>query len=119
MAIKFVRDHYEILGVARNATTEEIKKAFRKLAMQYHPDHNRGREKWAEQKFKEINKACEVLIDPESRAKYDKQLDSPIRVTSKSFRPAPTEQKGFPGWAKVLVEVGGLLLFLYLKGKRS
>ena len=77
MAVK--RDYYEILGVSRDATDEEIKKAFRRLAFQYHPDHNK--EPGAEEKFKEINEAYEVLSDPERRANYDRygQAVSPGR----------------------------------------
>ncbi len=64
------RDYYEVLGVPRDASQEEIKKAFRRLARQYHPDVNRTKE--AEEKFKEINEAYEVLSDPEKRAAYDR-----------------------------------------------
>jgi molecular chaperone DnaJ len=64
------RDYYEILGVSRNATEEEIKKAFRRLARQFHPDVNR--EKGAEARFKEINEAYEVLGDAQKRAAYDR-----------------------------------------------
>ncbi len=66
-----VKDYYKILGVPRNATDDEIKKAYRKLAMQYHPDRNPGREKWANEKFKEINEAYGVLGDPKKRKQYD------------------------------------------------
>jgi curved DNA-binding protein len=64
------KDYYKILGVAKTATAEEIKKAFRKLAVKYHPDKNPGN-KQMEEKFKEINEANEVLSDPEKRKKYD------------------------------------------------
>lgn len=71
------RDYYQILGVPRNASEEQIKKAFRKLAFQYHPDHNK--EAGAEEKFKEINEAYEVLSDAQKRASYDRygRADAP------------------------------------------
>ena len=65
------QDYYELLGVARDADGETLKKAFRKLAMQFHPDRNPG-DKAAEQKFKEINEAYDVLRDEEKRAAYDR-----------------------------------------------
>ncbi len=65
------RDYYEVLGVSRNATQEEIKKAYRHLAVQYHPDRNPGN-KEAEEKFKEAAEAYAVLSDPEKRAHYDR-----------------------------------------------
>ncbi|MBA7700691.1 Chaperone protein DnaJ [subsurface metagenome] len=65
------KDYYQILGVARNAAQEQIKKAYRKLAMQYHPDRNPGKEKWANEKFKEINEAFGVLGDPQKRRQYN------------------------------------------------
>jgi len=68
VAIK--QDYYEVLGVPRNASDAEIKRAFRKLAFQYHPDRNR--EPGAEDKFKEINEAYQVLSDPEKKSRYDR-----------------------------------------------
>ncbi len=70
MARATKRDYYEVLGVSRNASTEEVKKAFRRLAMRYHPDRNN--EDGAEAKFKEIGEAYEVISDPEKRAAYDR-----------------------------------------------
>jgi molecular chaperone DnaJ len=65
------KDYYKILGVPRNATTEEIKKAYRELAKKWHPDMNPDNKKEAEEKFKEISEAYEVLMDPQKRQLYD------------------------------------------------
>ena len=63
------KDYYQILGLTKSATADEIKKAYRKLALQYHPDKNKGKE--SEEKFKEVTKAYEVLSDPSKRQTYD------------------------------------------------
>src|SRR5579872_2763698 len=65
------RDYYEILGISKTASTEEIKKSYRKVAMQYHPDRNPG-DKSAEEKFKEAAEAYEILSDQDKRAQYDR-----------------------------------------------
>ena len=64
------RDYYEVLGVEKTATADEIKKAYRKKAIQYHPDKNPG-DKEAEEKFKEAAEAYEVLSNPDKRSRYD------------------------------------------------
>ncbi|MCX6601856.1 MAG: DnaJ domain-containing protein, partial [bacterium] len=65
------RDYYEILGVDRNASADDVKKAYRKLAMQHHPDRNKG-DATAEEKFKEVGEAYAVLSDADKRARYDR-----------------------------------------------
>ena len=65
------RDYYEVLGLQKGASDEEIKRAFRKMAMKYHPDRNQG-DKDAEEKFKEVNEAYSVLSDPDKKNKYDR-----------------------------------------------
>ena len=65
------RDYYEVLGVSKSASDQEIKQAYRKLALKYHPDKNKGN-KDAEEKFKEATEAYEVLRDSKKRASYDK-----------------------------------------------
>lgn len=70
------RDYYEVLGVSKTASEDEIKKAYRKLAMKYHPDHNK--EPGAEEKFKEINEAQSVLLDAQKRAAYDRYGHSAV-----------------------------------------
>src|ERR1700722_2557533 len=64
------RDYYEVLGVARECTADDLKKAYRRLAMQYHPDRNQG-DKQAEERFKEVGEAYSCLSDPQKRQRYD------------------------------------------------
>jgi len=80
------KDYYKTLGVERNATPDTIKKTFRKLAMKYHPDRNKGN-KEAEEKFKDINEAYEVLSDPKKRARYDQLGDSYSQYQSRGGTP--------------------------------
>ncbi|MEO7168664.1 MAG: DnaJ C-terminal domain-containing protein [Spartobacteria bacterium] len=95
MAVQF-RDYYETLGVAKTASADEIKSAFRKLARKHHPDVAKAKEKAAaEEKFKTINEAYEVLSDPEKRAKYD-QLGADWNQPG-GFQPPPNWGGGAGG----------------------
>ncbi len=85
------KDYYEVMGVARGATQDEIKRSYRKLARKFHPDVSK--EKDAEDRFKELQEAYEVLKDPEKRAAYD-QLGADWRQ-GQDFRPPPDWGKGF------------------------
>ncbi len=97
------RDFYEILGVPRTASAEEIKKAYRKLAMQYHPDRNPGN-KQAEEKFKEAAEAYEVLSDPEKRRRYDQFGHDGMRGTD--FRPFTNVEDIFSTFSDIFGGVG-------------
>jgi curved DNA-binding protein len=94
MAVQF-RDYYETLGVAKAATDSEIKSAFRKLARKHHPDVAKDK-KAAEEKFKQINEAYEVLSDPEKRKKYD-QLGENWNQPGGGFHPPPQWGGAQPG----------------------
>ena len=83
------RDYYDILGVTKSSSTDEIKKAYRKVAMQFHPDRNPG-DKAAEEKFKEAASAYEVLSDGDKKAKYD-------RFGHAAFSPGAGGGGGFSG----------------------
>src|SRR5207237_6976909 len=84
------KDYYKILGVARDASADDIKKAYRKLARKYHPDVSK--EKNAEESFKEVSEAYETLRDPEKRAAFD-QLGS--HAAGQEFRPPPDWSQHF------------------------
>ncbi len=87
------KDYYKTLGVSKNASADEIRKAYRKLAKQYHPDANPNN-KAAEDKFKEISEAYEVLEDPEKRKKYDT-----LGSDWQKYEQAGAQQGGFD-WGK-------------------
>src|SRR4030095_2500827 len=97
MPVKF-KDYYEVLGVKRGATDEQIRQAYRKLARKYHPDVNPG-DRVAEDKFKELNEANEVLSDPEKRKRYD-QLGANWK-NGAEFTPPP-------GWGSTNVQFDDL-----------
>src|SRR5882672_9773790 len=82
-------DYYELLGVSRNASAEELKKAYRQAALRYHPDRNPG-DKKAEEKFKELSEAYQVLSDQEKRTRYD-------RFGHAAFEQGGGGQGGFAG----------------------
>lgn len=109
------KDYYKILGVEKTAPEKEIKQSYRKLAMKYHPDRNPG-DKQAEEKFKEINEAYQVLSDPEKRQHYDQLGDSYARYKQHGGVPGGFNWEDWysPGSAggNARVEVDGLEDFL-------
>jgi curved DNA-binding protein len=94
------KDYYKVLGVAKTATPEEIKKAYRKLALKYHPDRSKG-DKAAEEKFKEANEANEVLSDPQKRKKYDQFGEDWERYKEAGAQPGEFD------WSKYARDRGG------------
>lgn len=105
------RDYYKVLGVDRNATEDEIKRSYRKLALEHHPDRNPGN-KSAEEKFKDINEAYQVLSDPEKRTRYDQLGASYDRYTRHGGSPGNFNWEDWfvqnPRGGNVRVEVGDI-----------
>src|SRR5918911_3616126 len=100
-------DYYKILGVGKNASEEEIKKAYRKLARQYHPDRNHG-DKRAEERFKEISQAHDVLSDPEKRKAYDRGSGPfAFNVPGGGFDPGSFSGGSFGGVGDILSNLFG------------
>jgi molecular chaperone DnaJ len=101
------RDYYDILGVPKNASDEEIKKAYRKLAMKFHPDRNQGEAaKAAEEKFKEAKEAYEMLSDPQKRAAYDQFGHAGVDPNAGMGR-GPGGPEGFGGFAEAFGDIFG------------
>src|SRR5688500_18195209 len=101
------RDYYEILGVAKNATEDDIKKAYRKLAMKHHPDRNQGdTAKEAEEKLKEAKEAYEMLSDAKKLAAYDQYGHAGVdpNMGAGGFRGGP---EGFGGFAEAFGDIFG------------
>src|ERR1700730_17480734 len=99
MATTTKKDYYEILGVKKSASAEDIRKAFRKLARKYHPDVNPG-DKSAEEKFKTLSEANDVLSDPKKRKIYDQvgfYSDNIDPATAEAYARAGDDGGGFPG----------------------
>ena len=99
------RDYYEVLGVNREASDEEIKKSYRKLAVKFHPDKNPG-DKAAEEKFKELGEAYEALSDPEKRAAYDQYGHAAFDARQRASR-AGAQGGGFHDPFDIFREVFG------------
>jgi molecular chaperone DnaJ len=101
------RDYYEVLGVAKNASEEDIKKAYRKLAMKYHPDRNQGDgAKKSEESFKEVKEAYEMLSDAQKRAAYDQHGHAGVDPSMGGARGGPG-QEGFGGFAEAFGDIFG------------
>jgi molecular chaperone DnaJ len=101
------RDYYDILGVPKNATEDDIKKAYRKLAMKFHPDRNQGGDATkAEEKFKDAKEAYEILSDASKRAAYDQYGHAGVDPSMGGFRPGGGAE-GFGGFAEAFGDIFG------------
>jgi molecular chaperone DnaJ len=101
------RDFYDVLGVAKNASDDDVKKAYRKLAMKHHPDRNQGDgAKVSEEKFKEAKEAYEILSDPQKRAAYDQFGHQGVDPNMGGFRGGPGAE-GFGGFAEAFGDIFG------------
>ncbi len=111
------QDYYELLGVSKSATAEELKKAYRKLAIKYHPDKNPG-DKAAEEKFKEISQAYEVLSDPQKKAQYD-QFGHEAYTSAGGRGPAGGGADPFDIFSQVFGGGGGSIFGEFFGGGRG
>src|SRR3954451_16218202 len=101
------RDYYEVLGVPKNASDDDIKKAYRKHAMKHHPDRNQGDDaKKSEEKFKEAKEAYEMLTDPQKRAAYDQYGHAGVDPNMGRGGGGPGAQ-GFGGFAEAFGDIFG------------
>ena len=102
------RDYYDVLGVAKNASEDDIKKAYRKLAMKHHPDRNQGDgAKKSEEQFKEVKEAYEMLSDAQKRAAYDQYGHAGVDPNAGGFRPGGPGAEGFGGFAEAFGDIFG------------
>jgi DnaJ-class molecular chaperone len=107
------RDYYRVLTLRRDASAQQVKAAFRRKAMRYHPDHNPGKEAWAHKKLKDIIEAYEVLSDPGRRRLYDRKLAEAEEIAVRMETPPRTKSvnqymvdimrhRATPSWARTV-----------------